>query len=45
MKFTTSFDKAFGKLQKPKRLNANYVLRIAKSFMDRENNMEDEFSR
>jgi len=45
MKFTTSFGKAFGKLQKPKILNANSILRITESFMYRAKNSEDDFSR
>jgi len=45
MKFTASFGKAFGNLQKTKILNTNYVLRISKSFMDQANNFKDEFSR
>jgi len=45
MKFTSSFGRAFGKLRKPKILDVNYVLRIAESFMDREKNLEYDFSR
>jgi len=45
MKFTSSFGKSFGKLQKSKILNANSVLRIAKIYKDRAKNLEDEFSR